>query len=75
MRYPHDFTKADYFEKQDIAQKRIAEFLDDMEVDDEDIARAFTIGLLEDLGIELDGCSSCGAMPMETNCNNARCQD
>lgn len=31
--------------------------------------------IVECSGGQLDACSSCGAMPMESNCNNARCQD
>lgn len=31
--------------------------------------------IVECSGGQLDACSSCGAMPMESKCNNARCQD
>lgn len=31
--------------------------------------------IVECSGGQLDACSSCGAMPMGSNCNNARCQD
>lgn len=31
--------------------------------------------IVECSGGQLDACSSCGAMPMGSNCNNSRCQD
>lgn len=31
--------------------------------------------IVECSGGQLDACSSCGRMPMESICNNARCQD
>lgn len=57
---------------ENLVQKEISEFMGifDMNGDDE---RAAIIALLENCGVELDGCSHCGAMPMDTNCNNAGC--
>mgnify|MGYP001796720723 CR=1 FL=1 len=55
------------------AINRIEQFKRENDLDDESMASI--ISLLEDMGVEIDACSGCGAMPMQTNCNNARCQD
>lgn len=70
-----NFNKLDWRTQQDVAEKAIKEFMDNYEIEDTDEDRAGIIELLQDLGVEIDACSSCGAMPMDINCNNARCQD
>ena len=71
-----NFTKLDYLKKNIAAYNRINSFMRDNDMDywDED-QRAGVISLLEDLGVEIDACSHCGAMPMTTNCNNAGCDE
>jgi CO dehydrogenase/acetyl-CoA synthase alpha subunit len=70
------FNKMDYISQQITALNRINQFMTENDMDYWDTEqRASVISLLEDLGVEIDACSSCGAMPMESNCNNARCQD
>lgn len=63
--------RLDYQQYEDLIQKEITEFMQiyDMEEDDQ----AAIIALLQNCGVEFDGCSHCGAMPMDTNCNNAGC--
>jgi hypothetical protein len=65
------FSKLGYMEKNMFAGGRIEQFMLEEELPQE--SRANIISLLEDLGVEIDACSNCGAMPMDTNCNNANC--
>ena len=69
-----NFTKLDYLQKNVAAVNRINQFMDENDMDyfDQD-QRAGIISLLEDLGVEIDACSHCGAMPMTVNCNGANC--
>lgn len=71
------FNKLDYLKKNITAVNRINQFMDENDMDYFDTdQRAGVIGLLEDLGVEIDACSGCGAaMPMTSNCNNLRCTD
>lgn len=65
---------------QEINQKIIEECIDYLviavngNVAESDVVR-MVAEIVECSGGQLDACSSCGAMPMESNCNNARCQD
>jgi hypothetical protein len=56
-------------------EQRIAEFMDDYDIENDADTRRGIISLLEDFGVSIDACSGCGEIPMTTNCNNARCQD
>lgn len=67
------FNKMEYIEKQIYAINRIERFKQEFDIEDTPEAMAGIIGLLEDLGAEIDACSHCGAMPMMVNCNNAGC--
>ncbi len=68
------FSKEDYFTQQVTAINRISQFMEECDMDYFDLdQRAGVISLLEDLGVEIDACSHCGAQPMNTNCNNAEC--
>jgi hypothetical protein len=64
-----------YSKFNDLVEQKIVEFLDAYDLDDDNETRQGIIALLQNVGVEFDGCSSCGAMPMTTNCNNSRCQD
>ncbi len=68
-----NFNKLMYCEKNLVAAERIEQFMDELDIEDSPEAMASIISLLEDLGVEIDACSNCGAMPMNTNCNNAGC--
>lgn len=70
-----NFKKLDYQEQQRVADTVIDEFMRMYDIDNDDEGRSGIIWMLQELGVELDACSHCGAMPMDTNCNNARCQD
>lgn len=68
------FNKQDYLTQQITAVNRINQFMKENDMDYFDLdQRAGVIGLLEDLGVEIDACSHCGAQPMNSNCNNANC--
>lgn len=69
------FNKEAYITQQITAINRIEQFKQEFDIEDSPEAMAGIISLLEDMGVEIDACSSCGAMPMQSNCNNARCQD
>ena len=69
-----NFNKLDYRQQQVTAEALIYQFIDDNLLIDTEVMLSL-IELLEGLGVQLDACSSCGAMPMNSNCNNARCQD
>ena len=69
-----NFNKLDYRQQQVTAEALIYQFIDDNLLIDTEVMPSL-IELLEGLGVEIDACSSCGAMPMDSNCNNARCQD
>jgi hypothetical protein len=60
---------------EDQVEKELTEIMGIFDIEDTDEARAPFIAMLQNLGVEFDGCAHCGAMPMNTNCNNARCQD
>lgn len=55
----------------DLVDQEITEFTACNDLDDDN--RASIIALLQNLGVEFDGCMHCGAMPMNSNCNNAEC--
>lgn len=59
----------------DLVDQEMTEFMEAYDLDDDNETRQGIIALLQNVGVEFDGCSSCGRMPMEPNCNNARCQD
>jgi hypothetical protein len=67
------FSKLTWTEQQDVADKAIREYLENMDIEDDRDTRAPLIDLLETLGVEIDGCSICGRMPMDSICNNAGC--
>lgn len=67
------FTKLPYADQQTEAARAIKEFMDCYDIEDTDEARSGIIDLLEQFDICIDACSHCGAMPMNTNCNNAGC--
>ena len=69
-----NFNKLDYRQQQVTAEALIYQFIDDNLLIDTEVMPSL-IELLEGLGVQLDACSSCGAMPVDSNCNNARCQD
>lgn len=68
------FNKQSYIEHNIYAVNRISQFMEENDMDYWDLdQRAAVISLLEDLGVEIDACSNCGAQPMNSNCNNANC--
>ena len=67
-----NFTKLDWHNQQLLGQTMIDQFMIDNDLNI-DIMPSL-IELLEGFGIELDACSHCGAMPMNSNCNNAGCE-
>ncbi len=67
------FDKETYIAKQIKAINRIEQFKNELDIDNDDESMASIISLLEDMGVEIDACSNCGAMPMLPNCNNANC--
>lgn len=68
-----NFSKLTFTEQNDVAEKAISEFMQNYDIEETDEARSGIIWMLEQLGVEIDACSHCGAMPMNTNCNNAEC--
>ncbi len=64
-----------YSEFNDLVEQEVVQFMEAYDLDDDRETRQGIIALLENVGVEFDGCSSCGRMPMEPNCNNSRCQD
>lgn len=69
-----NFNGLDYLHKNIAAINRIERFKRELDIEDSPEAMASIISLLEDLGVEIDACSNCGAVPMTTNCNNAGCR-
>ena len=66
--------KQTYIEKNIAAVNAIYRFMDDNDMDYSNPNQlASVIQLVQDLGAEIDACSICGAIPMNTNCNNAGC--
>lgn len=65
----------DYTAFNDLVEQEVSEFIQAYNLDDDNETRRGIIALLQNVGVKFDGCSSCGRMPMEPNCNNARCQD
>lgn len=57
----------------DLVEKELTEIMAIFDIEEDDEARAPFIALLQNLGVEFDGCMHCGAMPMNSNCNNAGC--
>lgn len=68
-----NFNQQDYLTKNVFAINRVHQFMREFDIEDSPEAKAGIISLLEDLGVEIDACSNCGAMPMTTYCNNAGC--
>jgi hypothetical protein len=66
-------AKLTFSQMNDLVEKELTEIMGIFDIEDTDEARAPFIALLENCGVELDGCSCCGAMPMNTDCNNAGC--
>ena len=65
------YRELTYWDQKHLAETMIDQFLDDNDLDEEIMPSL--IELLQGFGLELDACSICGAMPMNTNCNNAGC--
>lgn len=40
---------------------------------DPQLTQALMVELINEFGGQIDGCSICGSIPMNTNCNNAGC--